>query len=159
MPEFQGNQVNASSVDLDEDLLFTAENRIIQVGGASVEKTTVILNPNQKRKYLELVLSAKRFSGLSLDAGYENVTWGGRPVLETVNCPETDLYIGDMSKLQKASAPGQGVLHLDSDFGPVLRWAPGYDAGLAYFKAYFDWVVRKPNAWCNIKSLNNVTVR
>lgn len=158
VPEWKGNALAAGSVDLDEDILLRAENRIEVVGGGSVAGTTVLMHPNQRRKYFELVVAQKQFTGMNLDAGFTKLTWGGRELIASPHCPETTVYVGDITKLQKAQAPG-GELKLDSDFGPVLKWAPGYDAGLAYFKAYFDWVVRKPNAWCKITGLNNVANR
>lgn len=158
VPEWEGNVVDAGSTDLDEDRLLQAENRVLIVGGMSqqaIRAFKVLIHPNQRRKYFELVVPQKQFTGLALDAGYSKLTWNGHEMLETHNAPPRRVWMGDLSRFQKFMAP-DGDLKLDTVFGPAIKWAPGFDAGIGYFRSYDQYAVRKPNAFVLIDNLNDV---
>ena len=53
----------------------------------------------------------------------------------------------------------EGDLQIDNTFGAPIKWAQGFDAGIAYFRFYGAYAVRKPNAWARITGLNNVANR
>ena len=158
---FKSNVVAAGSTDLDEDLLLLAENRALIVGGISqsnISNFRMVIHPNQRRKYFALVVPQKQFTGLSLDAGYSKLTWNGHEMVESYNCPETSVFMGDFSTFQKFTAP-EGDMKIDDTFGPPIKWAQGFDSGIAYWRSYCNYAVRKPNAWVAITGLGNVTNR
>lgn len=158
---FQGNVVDASSNPLTEDLLLRGENRVKVIGGVgsgNMQDYILICHPNQIRKYFELVQPQKQFTGLSLDAGYTSLAWNGHTIVDTYNCPETEVYYGDMSQFQRFVAPG-GEMQIDTTFGPPIKWTPGYDAGALYWRCYENYALRKPNAWVKTSALQNVGTR
>lgn len=157
VPEWEGNVVDAAGNDVTEDLLLQAENRVMIVGGisASAARSQMMFwHPNQRRKYFRLVLPQKQFVGLDLDAGYRQLTWNDSPVHESHNVPETRMWRGDFSKFQKFTVPG-GELQIDNTFGPPIKWAQGFDAGIAYFRAYCNYAGRDPHAFVMIDNLGN----
>lgn len=161
IPEWESNVVDASSTDLDEDRLLQAEQRCYIVGGISMGRVRdfrILIHPFQLRKYFQLVIPRKEFSGMTFDAGYSKLGWNGHEFLVTQNCPETTLYMGDFSAWQKFTAP-DGNLQIDSTFGSPIKWAPGFDGGMAYWREYCNYAVRKPNSWVKITNLANVANR
>lgn len=158
VPEWEGNTIDAAGIDITEDLLLQAENRVMIVGGVSmseVRSQVLIWHPNQRRKYFRLVLPQKQYAGLDLDAGYRSLRWNDAPIYETHNCPEEKAWRCSMDKFQKFVAP-DGDLQIDTTFGPPIKWAQGFDAGLAYFRFYGNYAGRKPNAFAVIENLGNV---
>lgn len=161
VPEWESNIVDAGSTSLDEDRLLQAENRVLIIGGlseATIRAFRIVVHPNQRRKYFEIVVPQKQFTGLALDAGYSKLTWNGHEMVATYNCPETKAYMGDFSMFQKFTAP-DGEMKIDTSFGPPVKWAQGFDAGIAYWRAYCNYAMRKPNSWVRIDNLLNVTNR
>lgn len=155
-PDFRGHVIDASSAELDEDQLDRLEERIIDRGGVDLDSFKIVTSTNQRRKYLNLVRSQKQFSGLSLDAGYTSLSHNGRPMMFVYSCPADELYMGDFSKLQKYTLTG-GEMKL-SDIGGVIKWAPNYDAGFGYWRAYAEYAVRKPNAFGKLDNLATATL-
>lgn len=158
VPEWQPNRVDAAGANLTEDLLLRAENRVMIVGGvemSAIKDFRLVMHPNQRRKYFALVVPQKQFTGLALDAGYSKLTWNGHEFVETYNCPRTTVYMGDFGALNKYTAP-DGELKIDTSFGPPIKWAQGYDAGLAYWRAYCNYALKKPNAWVELHTLADV---
>jgi hypothetical protein len=158
IPEWEGNTIDAAGNDITEDLLLQAENRVMIVGGVSmseVRNQTMIWHPNQRRKYFRLVLPQKQYAGLDMDAGYRTLRWNDAPIYETHNCPEERVWRASMSKFQKFVTP-EGELQIDTTFGPPIKWAQGFDAGLAYFRFYGNYAGRKPNAFALIDRVGNV---
>lgn len=160
-PEWESNVVDAAGTDLDEDRLLQAEQRVYIVGGISmgrVKDFRALLHPFQLRKYYEIIVPRREFSGMSFDAGYSKLSWNGHEFLVTHNCLEQTIYMGDFSQWQKFTAP-MGAMQIDSTFGNPIKWAPGFDAGLAYVREYCNFAVRKPNAWVKVINLAGPTDR
>jgi hypothetical protein len=156
--EWQSNVIAAAAADLDEDLLLQAENRIMIITGmpmSTIRNMNLIAHPNQIRKYFENMVPQRQFTGMDFDAGYSKLSWNGKPFLFAHNCPRTSLYMGDMSTYQRFTAPG-GEMKLDDTFGPVIKWAQGYDAGMAYWRSYQNFAMRAPNRWLRIDNLADV---
>lgn len=161
IPEWEGNTVDAAGNDVTEDLLLQAENRVLIVGGVSMSEVrgqVMIWHPNQRRKYFRLVLPQKQYAGLDLDAGYRTLRWNDSPIYETHNCPETRIWRSSMDRFHKFVTP-EGELQIDTTFGPPIKWAQGFDAGIAYFRFYGNYAGRKPNAFCLLDNLGNVSAR
>ena len=155
-----GNVVDAGSTPVTEDLLFRALNQIEIVGGmTNPAGFKIVMHPDQRRKYLELTLPQKQFSGLNMDAGYSKLTFNGMPIVTAYSCPSDVVYIGDFSKLKKVYVPGE-ELHVESEYnGSAIKWLPGYDACIAYFREYGNMVCTKPNSFVKISALTGVTSR
>jgi hypothetical protein len=156
--EWQSNVIAAAGADLDEDILMQAENRILIVSGApmsTIRGMNLIAHPNQIRKYFENMVPQRQFTGMDFDAGYSKLAWNGKPFLFAHNCPRTSLYMGEMSTYQRFTAPG-GEMKLDDTFGPVIKWAQGFDAGIAYWRCYQNYAMRAPNRWLRIDALADV---
>ena len=155
--DFRGHPISMNGADLDEDSLERLEERIMDQGGVeSLDAFKIVTSTNQRRKYLELVRSQKRFAGMNMDAGSGELNWNERPIMFVYSCPADDLYMGDFSKLERYTLTG-GELKL-SDIGGVIKWAPNYDAGFGYWRGYFEYACRKPNAFGKLDGLATATV-
>jgi hypothetical protein len=161
VPEWEGNVVDAAGNDLDEDRLLQAEQRVYILGGVSmgrIKDFRLLIHPFQLRKYFELIIPRREFAGTSFDAGYGRLSWNGHEFLVTHNCPETTVWMGDFSQWQKFTAPN-GDLQIDTTFGSAIKWAPGFDAGLSYFREYMNYGIRRPVSWVKIEDLGSVANR
>ena len=156
-PALKGNVVAAGTVDVTEDILQRAADRIeIEMGLSpqNAESWTVFSHTNQRRKYLELVRSLKQFTGLNLDAGYKTLEWNGSPWITSNQMDPTTIYMGDFSKFQKFWTP-YGPLQMDSEYnGTTIKWLNNYDALVILFRTYLQFAIRVPKAFVRITSLN-----
>ncbi len=159
-PALKGNVLALSSVDVTEDILQRAANRIeIEMGLSpqNADSWTVFSHTNQKRKYLELVRALKQFTSLSLDAGYTSLSWNGSPWITSNQMDPTTIYMGDMSKFQKFWTP-YGGLQLDSEYnGSTIKWLNGFDALVMVFRTYLQFAIRVPKAFIRITGLNEAS--
>lgn len=156
-PQLKGNVISASSTDLSEDLLERSVNRVEiegNVTAASASKFMFVMHPDQRRKYLDMVRAQKQFTGLSLDAGYKTLGFNGNPIVFTRSAKPSEVYCGDFSKFEKFfTSNGQ----LQIDMGRGLTYLDGYDVLYGVLKAYLQFAVRNPKAFCRIESLNTPT--
>lgn len=158
-PAFASNVVNAGGAALSEDLLLRAENRPLIVGGVSaseIRNFRMIWHPNQRRQYFKLAIAQRQWTGTQVDLSAK-LTWNGHEAMETFNCPETVMFLGDFSRLEHAVTP-EGKLQPDST-GGVVKWIAGYDSFAMYVRSYDNYFVRKPNALVKVYNLQNVTNR
>lgn len=156
-PALKGNVLAAGSVDVTEDILQRASDRIeIEMGLSSqnAESWTVFSHTNQRRKYLELVRSLKQFTSLSLDAGYSALSWNGSPWITSNQMDPTTIYMGDFSKFKKFWTP-YGPLQMDSEYnGSTIKWLNGFDALVIIFRTYLQFAITVPKAFVRITGLN-----
>jgi hypothetical protein len=159
-PALKGNVLSAGNVDVTEDILQRAANRIeIEMGLSpqNAERWVVFSHTNQKRKYLELVRSLKQFTSLSLDAGYTALSWNGTPWVTSNQMDPTTIYMGDFAKFQKFWTP-YGPLQIDSEYnGSTIKWLNGYDALVIVFRTYMQMAIRVPKAFIRITGLNEAS--
>lgn len=155
-PEWQSIVVSAASTDIDEDRIEQMLNRIKIQGGTDTEGFQVVIHPNQMRKLMELAYSRMRFNGGTVDLRPGVSKFGSTTFIESDQCPKTTAFFGDFSKFQKFTVPG-GDLSLSDLGGEVVKWVPGYDQGLAYWREYCDYAVRKPNSFARLTNLNDVS--
>lgn len=157
-PTLYSNRIAAGSVDVSEDMLQRACNRVEQrtdadpMGG----DYSVILNPDQRRKYLDLVVPSKQFTGLSLDAGYKSLAFNGMPFVVSNQCQRDRIYVGPISSFERFTTPN-GRLQIESEYGGAIKWNPGFDSCVVYFREYSNNAVRHPAAWTVITGLSTVT--
>lgn len=157
-PNLKGNVINASSVDLTEDIMQRAVGQIftrqhIVVGQPNI---TVISNFSQVRKYLDLVVPQKQFTGLSLDAGYSNLAFNGAKWIINPYVPRDTVWFGDLSQFYKCFTLG-GELGIADDDGLVLRNLDGFDSWVILLRAYLEYFLAAPSAFCRLHSLNKPT--
>jgi hypothetical protein len=158
VPEWESNVIDSAGGELDEDLLLRAENRITIISGASrsmVRSMRLVVHPNQTRKYFQTVVPQRQFIGMSFDAGYSKLAWNGKEFVQAHNCPKRTAYLGDFSSFNSYTAPG-GEMQIDQTFGPPVKWAQGFDAGIAYWRCYRNYAIRHPNHWVKITNLADV---
>lgn len=159
-PALKGNVLALSSVDITEDALQRAENRIeieLGISPQNADRWLVFSHTNQKRKYLQLVRSQKQFTSLSLDAGYTALSWNGTPWLTSNQMDPTTIYMGDFGKFQKFWTPF-GPLQIDSEYnGSTIKWLNGFDALVIIMRTYMQMACRVPKAICRITGLNEAS--
>ena len=156
-PALKGNVLAAGSVDITEDILQRAADRIeIEMGISpqNAESWIVFSHTNQKRKYLQLVRSLKQFTSLSLDAGYTALSWNGSPWITSNQMAPDTIYMGDFSKFHKFWTPF-GTLQIDSEYnGTTIKWLNGFDALVIVMRTYLQFAIRCPKAFVRITGLN-----
>lgn len=160
-PRWEGNVIAAGSTPIDEDILQQAQIRTMQEGGisrSSYNSFRLISHYNQCRKFAEIAYPRQRFSGGSVDLGVSKLTYNGHEFLESPFCPETDVYCGDLSVFNKFVTVN-GDLQISQDFGPAWRFVADYDQGMAYLRAYCNYVIRNPRRFARISGLTDVAAR
>ena len=158
-PAFSSNVVAAAGAALSEDLLLRAENRPLIVGGVSsseIRNFKMIWHPNQRRQYFKLAIAQRQWTGTQVDLSAK-LTWNGHTAIETFNCPETTVFMGDFGNFEHAVTP-DGKLQPDGTNG-VVKWIAGYDSFAMYLRSYDNYFVRKPNALVKVSNLQNVSTR
>ena len=152
--QLDGITIDASSANLSNDLLQRAISRAKIIGGRKPKR--IVSNTSQMRKYLDIVTPLKRFDAKGkMDSGYEEVpTWNGMEWVEDTDCGFADLYMFDPDYVERFSVREFGW---DDNGGDIFKWDPGYDAYIAYAKAYDNLGSRVPNAVVRIKSLATPT--
>ncbi len=152
--QLDGITIDASSANLSNDLLQRAISRAKIIGGRKPKR--IISNTSQMRKYLDIVTPLKRFDAKDkFDSGYEEVpVWNGMEWVEDTDCGFADLYMFDPEYVERYSVREFGW---DENGGDVFKWDPGFDAYIAYAKAYDNLGCRVPNAVVRIKNLATPT--
>lgn len=149
-PNWRGTLVsNSPSVNITNDILQRTIMRI-KVAGAP-EPDMLIAHPQQTRKYLDVVVPLKRFDKTgSLDSGYTNLEWNGKPWMEDTDCPTDVVYYMNKAYFRKYEVHG---LKLDDQNGQTLKWNPGFDSFIAYLKYYGNLGSQRPNALGRLEGL------
>jgi hypothetical protein len=108
------------------------------------------------RKYLDIVTPLKRFDSKDkFDSGYTEVpVWNGMEWVEDTDCGFGDLYMYDPDYVERFEVT---AFSWDNRGGDIFKWDPGYDAYIAYAKAYDNLGSRVPNAVARAKSLATPT--
>lgn len=157
---WRANVIDAGSTSITEDLLQRACGQLEIVSGSGMAGYGIVAHPDQRRRYLELVLAQKRFSGLSLDAGHKVLEFNGMPFITSYKCQPSVIYMGNFKNdFQKVFVPG-GELKVDTEQnGQAVRPVPGYDSQAVLIKSYGNFICRKPNNFVKISALTGVTSR
>jgi hypothetical protein len=150
---WRGRRIDAGAANLTSDMLQRLLDDTKILGG--VEPDMLITHTKQRRKYLDLVTSAKRFNDLKLDAGFEKVTFNGRDLFLEEDCQEDTVYALSKKHLQKFELKG---IHMGNHDGSdtYLRQA-NFDVFQAYWRHYSNFGTDKRNAHGKIVNLAKPT--
>jgi hypothetical protein len=151
-PILKGNIIDAGSVNLTNDLLQRAADEVSIVGDGKVDM--LVSRHGQRRKYLDLCISDKRFMSGKLDRGYQTIEWNGLPWYIDVDCPTGEIQGYTSKYLERFEVRG---IHLADDDGAVLKWGGSADTYTAYYRLYSNLGSLKPNAHFRLKNLNEPT--
>ena len=151
-PILKGNVIDAGSVNLTNDLLQRSADEVAIVGDGKID--LLISRHGQRRKYLDLCISDKRFMSGKLDRGYQTIEWNGLSWYIDVDAPIGEI-VGLTSKyLERFEVRG---IHLADDDGQILKWGGSADTFTAYYRLYANLGSLKPNAHFRLKNLNEPT--
>jgi hypothetical protein len=123
--------------------------------GYSQHSGIVVVADGTKRmdRRLENVLTADPGMGVirHVDSGYEEVpTWNGKEWMVDTDCDFDRIYIWEPEYFERYICYD---LKFDDKTGDTIKWDNGYDAFIAYAKAYDNLGSRAPNAHVCIKNL------
>lgn len=147
--EWRGVRTSASSGNLTSDML---QRLLDDVGILSGEEPDlIIMHPNQRRKYLDIVTPEKRYMDQKLDAGFSKVSFNGKDLFLDKDCQRDVVYAINKKYLRKFEvAPLEMASHDSSD--QFLRLS-NQDAYQAYWRHYANMGVSKRNCHGKIVSL------
>lgn len=159
--EWQARRITANQY-LNEELIQRARVFITQITGVPLSGITssygLLTHPNQAEVLFKLIIPRVQYSmGASFDLlNTSEVKLGNIPITTTPNCPATKAYLGDWKYSQHLYVPG-GELKIDEEHnGAALKWVANKDVGLVYFRAYHQFVVKKPNAFVVFDALTEL---
>ena len=153
-PQYDGITIDASSVNISNDLLNRTKARMKVLGGKSPKK--ICSNTSQMRKYLDIVTPTIRHeTDETLDSQKVPVpTWNGMEWICDTDCGFGDVYMWDPSHVLKFELR---PLKLDDSDGKTVKWDSGYDAFVSYLKWYGNVGTTNPLGAARLKSLAEPT--
>lgn len=133
--EWQSIVRAAGGATLTADMLQRLEDDILIHSGQ--EADMLIMHPNQRRAYLDLVLDKRRFMDGKMDAGHEKITFNGKTYWLDKDCQRDVIYNVKRSEILKFEVAGLelGSEKDSSDFQRVS----GYDKYEAFWRAYLNF--------------------
>lgn len=147
--EWRAIRINASSANLTSDLLQRLIDDVAILGGE--EPDTLITHPNQRRKYLDIVVPQKRYMDGNMDSGFTKVSFNGKELWLDKDCQPNVVYGLKKSALRKFEVlPLQMGSHDGSD--KFLRLS-NTDTFQAYWRHYCNFGTGKRNLHGKIVSL------
>ncbi len=82
---WKARRINAASANLTSDLLQRLIDDIRVLGGEEVDK--IMMHPQQRRKYLDIVVPQKRYQDGELDTGFKKLEFNGMDLWLTKTSP------------------------------------------------------------------------
>lgn len=147
--EWRGVVISASSGNLTSDLLQRVLDDPGTLGGEDPD--TLITHKIQRRKYLDMVTPEKRFNSLSLDAGFQKISFNGIELWLDTDCQRNQVYAISKKRLKRFEVAPLQMGGLDGS-DTWLR-ATNFDKFQAYWKAYQNFGTDKRNAHGKITNL------
>lgn len=139
----------SSATNLTSDLLQRLLDDVRILGGETPD--LILMHNLQRRKYLDIVVPQKRFSDMSLDAGYSKLSFNGTDLMLDEDCQTDTVYAVNRKFLQKFEVLGLSLGKYDGS-DTYLRLS-NQDVYQTFWKAYFNWGTGKRNAHGKIVSL------
>jgi len=159
--DWQARRLTATR-PLDEELIQRARVFITQVTGLPLQGISsayaLLTHPNQAEQLFKLVIPRVQYTmGGSFDLlNTTEVKLGNIPIITSPNCPSGKAYLGDWKYSQHLYVPG-GELKMDDEHNnATLKWVANTDVGQVYFRAYHQFVIKKPNAFVVYEGLTEL---
>lgn len=144
-PEWQGQVVqlgSGSGGDLDEQSMQSVVDQVEIYGSGDVEPDLLVTDHKTRRRYLELLVSQKRFvNTLELQGGFKALEFNGKPLMVDKDAPPQRIWFFHMSDWMWMTMQPQSWIQRD---GTILKWVDGKDAFRAYWHAYRNLVCKRP---------------
>lgn len=151
---WKGLEIAAGGANLSDDLLQRAKARMLVLRGTKPKR--IVSNTSQQRKYLTLTLPQVQFDPKNnRDSGMvQPMTWNGIPWDIDTDCGFDEIYMYDPEYVERFIVKD---LHWDKKDGKALKWDNGYDAFIAYMKAYDNIGTCNPGGVMRITGLATPT--
>lgn len=147
--EWRAIRIAAGGANLTSDLLQRLIDDVAILGGE--EPDTLITHPNQRRKYLDIVVPQKRYMDGDMDSGFTRVEFNGKELWLDKDCQPDTVYGLKKSALRKFEVlPLQMGSHDGSD--KFLRLS-NFDVFQAYWRHYCNFGTGKRNLHGKIVNL------
>lgn len=147
--EWEAIRTDASSGNLTSDLMQRLLDDISTLGGE--EADTIIMHRKQRRKYLDIVVPEKRFQDLSMDAGYQKLSFNGKELVLDIDCQDDHVYAIRKPRIMRFEVAPLAMGNLDGS-DTWLR-ATNYDQFQAYWRMYGNFGTDKRNSHGKIVNL------
>ncbi len=150
---WRATRISAASGNLTSDMLQRLVDEVALISGK--EPTKLAMHPNQRRKYLDMVVPQKRYMDGEMDAGHKKLTFNGQELWLEKDCQVATLYALTLSELRKFElAPIEMGRHDGSD--AFLRTS-GTDVFQAYWRHYCNFGTAKRTAHGKLVALATPT--
>ena len=148
---WRGRRIDASSANLTSDLLQRLLDDTKILGGASPDM--LIMHQKQRRKYLDIVTPQKRYSGQSMDAGHDKLSFNGIDLFLDEDCQQSTVYALCKKHIQKYELKG---MHMGNhDGSDIYTRQANFDVFQAYWRHYSNFGSDKRNAHGKIVNLGS----
>lgn len=150
---WQSRRIDASSANLTSDLLQRLLDDVQAIGGDMPD--TIIMNPLQRRKYLDIVVPQKRYADGDMDSGFKKLEFNGIELWLDVDCQSDTVYAIKKDLIRKFElAPLAMAAYDGSD---VFLRLSNFDVFQAYWRHYCNFGTSKRSAHGKIVSLATPT--
>lgn len=147
--KWRGNVVDNGGNSLSGDLLQQCLDRVLIICGKM--PPTMISNPSQRRKYLQLSTPLRRFMNGKFDLGYDTLEFNGRGWMIDTKCPRDEINMVDLSDIKRYEL---NALDLNSD-GGTLKPVSGYRKVQAFYE--YGGQVAAQNPYWHLRLQNLAT--
>jgi len=154
-PLFKGHVLDNGGTDrsLSEDLIQRTRDLVERASGGPPDWCRS--NTGQRRKYFDLVKPDKRYSGLSLDGGYQRLEYNGLEITIDIDCPFGMMLFLRKDSIKKYILRRLGILDQD---GLTIRKKSGQDVWEGVIGTYMNLGSKMPNHNAILKDLEEPEV-
>lgn len=139
-PILQANRINAGGQSLTEGTLQSLEDAVSTYSGAEV--TEFLASHAQFAAYRALGYAQKRFTGPTMDKGFQTLEYNGKPFIRDVDVPPSVVYANNSDAIRWGEVQAMGFGDLD---GHILKWVAGFMAYTAYIRESGAMIYPNPN--------------
>ena len=147
-PLLQANRINAAGNPLSESYLRQALSVVNVVSGKDIDEFAA--SHAQFDAYEALGFAQKRFTGSTLDKGYETLEFAGKKFFKDVDVPPAVVYGISKSTVKFGEVAALNFSEMD---GSILKWVPGFAAFCSYMREHGNMLYCNPNQLAVIDTL------
>jgi hypothetical protein len=139
-PILNANRVAAASQPLTEGILQSLADSVSVYSDGEIDE--FLASHAQFAAYMALGYAQKRFTGPTIDKGFQTLEFNGIPFIKDVDVPPSVVYGLTKDTIRWGEVQPMGFGDLD---GHILKWVAGYMAYTAYLRESGQMIYTNPN--------------
>lgn len=142
-------RIDAGAGNLTSDLMQRVADDVQVLGGEMID--TYIMHPKQRRKYLDIVVPAKRYMDQKLDAGFQKLSFNGIDLWLDPDCQQDTVYSIKKKLIEKFEVAPLSIGNYDGSDN-FLRLS-SQDVFESYWRVYMNFGTEKRSGLGKISNL------